>query len=247
MSGYWLKLYTEILDDPKYFRLSDNAKLGMIELMVVAKRVNMDGRLPTPEDVSFYTRRNKEWWDAVYVELIDIEFIEHDDDGDIIRKFSERQAPVPATERSRQHRIVKHSCNDNATLSHGDTEADTDTELDTEEKQNNNAPLSYTKFLPSGQFSEKVFITLTGMVTFPAKDADTAINAIESLRSKYPTVPDMIEYLKPFYTDWLRRNYSKTNLAWLTDWAVTGEIPKAKSKEEPMSRQQKLLKKLKDM
>ena len=245
MSGYWLKLYTEILDDPKYFRLSDNAKLGMIELMIVAKKVDMDGLLPTIDDVSFYTRRNNEWWEPVYAELTEIKFLDLNDNGYFIRKFSERQAPVPATERSRQHRIVKHSCNDNATLSHGDTEEDTET--DTEEKQNKNASASNTKYLPSGQFSFKVFVMLTGMVTFPAKDADMAINAIESLRSKYSTVPDMIEYLKPFYTDWLRRNYSKTNLAWLTDWAVTGEIPKARSKEEPISRQQKILNKLKEL
>ena len=85
------------------------------------------------------------------------------------------------------------------------------------------------------------------MVTFPAKDADTAINAIESLRPKYSTVPDMVNYLKPFYDDWLERKYSKTNLAWITDWAITGEIPKARSKEEPISRQQKILNKLKEL
>jgi len=139
MAGYWLKLYTEILDDPKYFRLSDNAKLGMIELMVVAKKANLDGRLPLMCDVSFFTRRSNEWWEIVYNELLEIKFLEFHGDCYVIRKFSERQKPVPATERSRQHRIVKQSCNEYATKRDGETEAETDTE--SEEKQKETAAI----------------------------------------------------------------------------------------------------------
>jgi len=262
MSGYWLKLYTEILDDPKYFRLSDNAKLGMIELMVVARKVcniESNGELPSIEDICFYTRRSVQWWEDVNNELIKIDFLVLNKDNDtlIIRKFAERQAPVSDAERMRQYRYKKNvtetvqgslcTSYEDVTKRNVDTEAEADTETDTEKKQIKIAPASYTKYLPSGQFSEKVFITLTGMVTFPAKDADTAINAIESLRPKYSTVPDMVNYLKPFYDDWLERKYSKTNLAWITDWAITGEIPKARSKEEPISRQQKILNKLKEV
>jgi hypothetical protein len=108
MAGYWLKLYTEILDDPKYFRLSDNAKLGMIELMVVAKRVDMEGEVPCIEDVAFYTRRAVEWWQPVFDELSKIEYLVINGSETIIRKFAERQAPVPDSERMRQLRINKH-------------------------------------------------------------------------------------------------------------------------------------------
>jgi DnaD/phage-associated family protein len=93
----------------------------------------MDGKLPGIEDIAFYTRRTTDWWWEVGKELRDIEFLMNDGEELVIRKFSERQAPVPATERSRQHRIVQHNCNDNATLSHGETEEETETEK--EEKQ----------------------------------------------------------------------------------------------------------------
>ena len=78
MAGYWLKLYTEILDDPKYYRLSDNAKLGMYELMIIAKKVDMEGWLPDIEDVCFYSRRQKEWWAPVIQELEQIKFVVKD-------------------------------------------------------------------------------------------------------------------------------------------------------------------------
>lgn len=108
MPGYWLKLYTEILDDPKYFHLSDNSKLGMIELMVVAKKIDMDGEIPSIEDVAFYTRRAVEWWEPVFDELSKIEYLVKDGSETIIRKFSERQKAIDSTERQRMSREAKH-------------------------------------------------------------------------------------------------------------------------------------------
>jgi len=90
-----------------------------------------------------------------------------------------------------------------------------------------------TQYLPEGQFAEKAFREITGMTTFPGGGSGQAINAIESLRSKYLTVPEMVAYLKPFYVEWIRRTYSKSNLAWLIDWAVSGEIPRLR---EPKKR-----------
>ena len=99
MAGYWLKLYTEILDDPKYYRLSDNAKLGMYELMLVAKKTGQDGHLPSVDDIEFYTRRSAEWWNAVIDELKRIEFIVANDTGDKIRKFEDRQRALTNNEK----------------------------------------------------------------------------------------------------------------------------------------------------
>jgi hypothetical protein len=91
-----------------------------------------------------------------------------------------------------------------------------------------------TEYMQAEVFANKAFQAATGMVTFPAKDKDPAIQAIESLRDKYKTVPEMAEYLKPYFRGWLDRKYSRSNLAWLTDWAVCGEIPTGKKSEEPV-------------
>jgi len=146
MAGYWLKLYVEILDDPKYYKLSDAARVGMYELMLLCKKIGSDGVIPSLEDVCFYTRRDVDWWFSVKNELAAINFLVECEEGIMIRKFSERQAPVPSTERSRQHRIVKQKSiyterngNDDATKRDGDTEEDTEEDI---EKINNNTATS---------------------------------------------------------------------------------------------------------
>ncbi len=108
MAGYWLKLYTEIIDDPKYHRLSDQAKIGMIELMVVAKKCNRNGELPSIEDICFYTRRPVEWWGKVIAELEKIEFVINSENSVIIRKFAERQKAVNEAERQKLSREIRH-------------------------------------------------------------------------------------------------------------------------------------------
>lgn len=108
MAGYWLKLYTEILDDPKYHRLSDQAKIGMIELMVVAKKCDRNGELPSMEDICFYTRRSAEWWAKVIAELHKIEFVVNSEDAAVIRKFSERQQAVNDADRQKLSREIRH-------------------------------------------------------------------------------------------------------------------------------------------
>ena len=108
MAGYWLKLYTEILDDPKYYRLSDDAKLGMYELMLVAKKVGQDGHLPSIDDIVFYTRRSSSWWIPVIDELKSIEFITVSESGDKIRKFEERQRALTDAEKQQRYREELH-------------------------------------------------------------------------------------------------------------------------------------------
>jgi hypothetical protein len=96
------------------------------------------------------------------------------------------------------------------------------------------ATATSTKALSLDTFSRKVFTQITGMLEFPAKDKTDAINAVESLRSKYDTAEKMVDYLTPFWNEWYGRNYRKTNLAWLTEWAVSGEIPFEKQKKKSL-------------
>lgn len=106
MAGYWLKLFTEILGDFKYSRLSDQAKLGMYEIFLVAKETgDEDGALPELEEIAFKTRRTEDWWNGVLQELIQSEIVMVELSGRyIVRNFAKRQAPVPGIERQYQLR-----------------------------------------------------------------------------------------------------------------------------------------------
>ncbi len=105
--GYWIKVYTDILDDPKYYKLSEKAKLGMYELMLVAKKLEngkLTGELPSIEDIAFYTRKPVEEWEAILPELQAIGFVENTDEHLVIKNYVKRQSFIPSTERSRQYR-----------------------------------------------------------------------------------------------------------------------------------------------
>ena len=114
MAGYWLKLYTEILDDPKYFKLSDHAKLAMFELLIIAKKYDNTGDLPSIDNICFHSRREIDWWTDALEELERIKFIvvppdDKLDDPLKIRKFAERQAAVPGYERAKRSRELRNT------------------------------------------------------------------------------------------------------------------------------------------
>lgn len=150
MAGYWLKLYTEILDDKKYYQLSDNAKLAMYELMLIAKRNDSD-EIPSIDDICFMTHnaRAKEWWESAIKELMTIKFIAPSAAAQIIRKWQDRQKPVPVTERSKQYREKKHEeeyyGNDNATtMQRNVTEIEREIKKEKEEEREDSSP-SFSK------------------------------------------------------------------------------------------------------
>lgn len=231
MAGYWLKLYTEILDDPKYYRLSDNAKLGMYELMLVAKKTGQDGHLPSVDDIEFYTRRSAEWWNQVIDELKRIEFIVANDTGDKIRKFEERQRALTNNEKQQYHREGLHkkefTCNRNVTdLSPKVTESKS-TEIEIE-KEESKSTAQAPQFFNTG-WHDQVFILATGISGIPRGDAPKVYEALDALRSKFTTEVDMVAYLKPYFEAWTSkktkdgRHFSKSNCAWLYDWALAGD------------------------
>ena len=196
MAGYWLKLYTEILDDPKYFRLSDNAKLGMIELMLVAKKFNKNGEIPTIEDVAFFTRRSIEWWKPIFDELLTIEYLVTNGSETIIRKFAERQAAVSDSERQKQHRIVTHKneyCHEAVTKSNGDSETDSETDSDEKAKIHSlvleyfiqQSKLPIPENLSYQQKTEKWFDPIADICELINYDPDKAKQLIDSAIKKY--------------------------------------------------------------
>lgn len=105
--GYWIKVYTDILDDPKYYKLSEKAKLGMYELMLVAKKLEngkLTGELPSIDEIAFHTRKSIEFWREAMKELIEVGIIVEKQPGYLIKNYVKRQQAIPPDERMRQWR-----------------------------------------------------------------------------------------------------------------------------------------------
>lgn len=110
MSDYWLKLYCEILDDPKMGTLSDHLWRRAIELMLAAKRLGKDGLLPGAEQIAWMLRLS----DVAQLQS-DLEaiaatgIIQPEGEGWLIVNFARRQGPSTSTERKRQQRDRKRA------------------------------------------------------------------------------------------------------------------------------------------
>lgn len=98
-----------------------------------------------------------------------------------------------------------------------------------ERKVENHSPAPISINQTGDSFTTTVFSTVTGMTAIPGGDLPKVLPAIDALRAKYPTVDKLTAYLTPYYQYWQTkktkdgRPFSKSNCAWLYDWAVAGD------------------------
>lgn len=101
---YWIKLYNEILYDPKMCRLDDHLWRRTIELFLLAGETLEDGVLPSLEDCAFKLRCEPEQLETDMVELQRIGIISVISGRYLVTHFSERQAANSPAERMRMMR-----------------------------------------------------------------------------------------------------------------------------------------------
>lgn len=103
-ANYWIKLYHEILDDPKMGKLSDSLFRFTIQLFLVAGEIANEGEVLSEDDLAWRLRRSP---DSIHEDLIELEkvgIMHRDGETWIVSNFAVRQAAVPDAERQRQKR-----------------------------------------------------------------------------------------------------------------------------------------------
>lgn len=140
-SKYWIKLYHEVLEDPKMGTLPDNLWRRAIELFLLAGEIDKDGFLPTTQEIAWKLRH-----DVVTIrdELQQLSVTgivtAMENDTWLVTNFSKRQSAADDKERKRRQRqrestpkygesakkqeIISH---ENVTNRDIDTDTDTDT------------------------------------------------------------------------------------------------------------------------
>ena len=103
-SKYWIKLYHEVLDDPKMGRLNDHLWRRAIEFMLVAGEYDQAGMLPELGDMAWKLRVSEEQLQTDLESLSVTNIVTFRDSRWHVTKFAERQAPVEDAERKRQQR-----------------------------------------------------------------------------------------------------------------------------------------------
>jgi len=127
---YWIKLYTEILHDPKMGQMSEHLWKRTMETFLLAGEENKDGMLPSLADMAWTLRVDAEQLETDLIELQHLGILVFDN-GWIVRKFAERQAPADPTaaDRMRRYRERKRALHVTPAL-RVESESDTESESD---------------------------------------------------------------------------------------------------------------------
>lgn len=105
----WIKLYTEIVSDPKMGRLTDRQFRTCINLFALAGVEDDDGLLPATEDLAWHLRLNPVDLVQDLQALAQVGIIRRQDDRWLIAKWQERQAKPPSSERDAvRERVQRH-------------------------------------------------------------------------------------------------------------------------------------------
>ena len=102
---FWIKLYCEILDDPKMGRLSSDLWRKAVELFLLAGRFGRGGVLQPVEELAWCLNTSKERMGRVLDKLAEVQIVSQLECGDwMVTHFASRQGPVSASERQAKHR-----------------------------------------------------------------------------------------------------------------------------------------------
>lgn len=219
-ANYWIKLYIELLEDPKMATLPDRLWRRVIELFLCAGKFGKNGNLPETAQLAWVLRMSTDDLEMDLKQIATTGIIQRTPDGWLVTKFADRQAPVPGKERVRQFRKrqQKQQYYDDVTqlkrkvtqIQNTDTESDTDTEQ--------------TPALPRIS-PEKILCDASNLPTFPGNaESRQWVDVVYQLGLEYG-VERTTAAMKKACDRWVAtkgqngRNYARTNLNWIA-WAM---------------------------
>jgi hypothetical protein len=159
----WIKLYHEILRDPKMGRLPDSLWRRAIECFLLAGEHGKNGFLPGALDMAWILRSTPDEIEASLQELANVGIVEIRDGQWYVTHFADRQAPIKDDERKSSERDRKRKekyYNRDTGVTGGVTTRDTDTDkirLESEkikEEDGADAPAATPPDAPASQGSE---------------------------------------------------------------------------------------------
>jgi len=134
-SKYWIKLYHEILHDPKMGQLPDNLWRRAIELFLLAGETEDEGALPPTSDIAWTLRLDQSQLEQEMLELAKVDILTETEDGWLVTHFAARQEARTGAQRAKRYRERKRSAQyyGNETRNETVTNRYTDVEVDKEE------------------------------------------------------------------------------------------------------------------
>lgn len=251
----WFRFYSEARRDVKIKKAAREAGVSLIEavgfwsiILSIANESPVRGYLNVTtmerfsnDDIAIECNEPLETVERLLFAFEKYEMICNENGGWKIVNWEKRQyLSDKSTERVRKLRENRRSNGDETLhrplhhrFSNGDvTSSESDTESDTEEEER----AASSGFVSEDFRAEQIYRSVTGQITFPSDSRGDCINAIRAIASHKGGQNETVAYLRPFFTEWKERHYAQTNTAWLTVWAVAGQIPERKESSKPTGR-----------
>jgi hypothetical protein len=134
-SKYWVKLYVELLDDPKMGLLPDRLWRRFAECLLLAKDHDDTGALPPMDHAAWRLKTEVTQLEQEFAELVELGLLAGTRNGGYrVTRFAKRQKARTSTERVREHRKRKRHGNDSETQSERDSTEESRREEESEEE-----------------------------------------------------------------------------------------------------------------
>lgn len=229
-SRYWIKLYHEILNDPKVMTLPDRLFRRMIELFLFAGELDRGGLLPDVRQIAWRLRLPVDELIGDLEQLRVVGIIDQVDQGWDVIHFAERQDHSTSTERVRAFREKnrKRQYNGSETLLEPIV---SQIRTDTDQKEKEKEKEILAPVAPASRF-EKIYRAVTNQITIPNSEIDPVLGAIETImRAKGFDDNQTVEYLRPYYRAFQKKYGQRSaRCFWVTDWAISGNDPEELAK-----------------
>jgi hypothetical protein len=242
MPSYWLKLYTEILDDPKLAEVPDWAKWCFVEFLCLAKENEKGGELQPVTKMAWRLRKTAKQVEATLRTLEEAGVVHTTGATWFVTNFAKRQALSESAERVRRFRekqkeekkknvpvtVISYSnVSSSSSSSSSSLPLDSDS-LDSSDSftaaQTANAVSAFNN---NGHVRscEQLYQRVTGQISIPSTSQAQALADIQTVLDHYGKAWDRaVEEGKEIFAAWCNttgksgRNYSPTNTAWLGKW-----------------------------
>jgi len=244
----WIKLFIEILDDPKMGRLPNHLWRRAVELFLLAGREGNDGALPPVEEMAWTLRLSEDKVLEDLHGLAEVGIVHEAEPGKwMVTHFAKWQAAIPVDERVRQFRernggaATGHVVTNNVTKRYktsNEVEAGPSTSTSISSSVSESFKEEETIDFPSTPAEAmvhpdvRVFVAVTGGRIPGLSQYQTVIDAVRFLRArKKLDDASLKEYLVPYWLAWSGRKrldgrpYDPGNITWLGEWALNGAIP----------------------
>ncbi|MGB8212262.1 MAG: hypothetical protein WCE68_01770 [Anaerolineales bacterium] len=237
---YWIKLFIEILDDPKMGRLPDRLWRRLVELFLLAGRHADDGTLPPVEEMAWTLRLSPGQMLEDLHGLAEIGVInacpkiagDAQPEAWMVTHFKQRQS-CESSERVKRYRERYRNGQSNAGVAAGASTSTSSSDSDSDSKEEGAAgeELPRSPVEAMLQPDVRVFNAVTGRIP-GLSQYQAVIEAVRFLRARQGLDDaGLVAWLIPYWLAWSTRKrldgrrYDPSNLTWLTEWALNACIP----------------------